>query len=124
MAAHCAEQVKARKYNSFAERMNHGLAVLAVETTGAFGEGLLKWLHQCSDRHDVDNFQQSAESRSWSSDTFKRYWMQRLAIAYWRGAFQMVRAQLKAGGEAVRSVPPAVEASFGGGDGAERLRGV
>ena len=34
VAAHCAEQVKARKYNSFAGRMNHGLAVLAVETTG------------------------------------------------------------------------------------------
>ena len=108
------ESHKLSKYaaKALADRLE--LRVAVMESTGAFGPALQDLLQLLSDvgSHSAD-FLATLSQRAWSSNTFKRYWMQRIALAFWRGHTIMVaetrQQRLRSARESSRvffSLPP------------------
>ena len=116
-AARQRESHKLGKYAAKALADRRELRVAVMESTGAFGPALQDLLQLLSDvgSHSAD-FLATSSQRAWSSNNFKRYWMQRIALAFWRGHTIMVAetrqqrlARLRSARESSRvffSLPP------------------
>jgi hypothetical protein len=92
-AATFREDEKKAKYRALAAATMHTVFAAVVETTGAFGRGLQSILATAASCADKAVFSETAHLRTWSSKSFKQYWTQRLAVAFWQGSFQMSIAQ-------------------------------
>jgi hypothetical protein len=91
-AAH-AEVSKLRKYSRSAWDSNRHLFVAVMESaSGTFGRGMLHLIKACELLLNKAVFEESEQDRTWASDTWSKYWRQRLSAAFWRGTFQMVTA--------------------------------
>ena len=99
-AARYKENVKKTKYaDLLAKQTGKSLYVAAMETTGAFGGGLNQLLNATSAIADpILCHRHLAPQWNWTSNSFKRYWRQRLAIAFWSGSFTHAEALIKCGG--------------------------
>jgi hypothetical protein len=99
-AARYAENAKRGKYAEFlAKQTGKSFYVAAMETTGAFGGGLNQLLNITSAVADpILCHRHLTPQWNWTSNSFKRFWRQRLAIAFWSGALTHAEALIKSGG--------------------------
>jgi hypothetical protein len=88
-AAGKREKEKVAKYRALAAERGYRLRALVVESYGAFGNELKKFIAECADRVSKDQFLESVSGITWASRSFKRYWYQRLSVSFWRGSHQM-----------------------------------
>ena len=84
-AANDAERGKLNKYSQLATDENKHLYLLAFEASGAFGHGVSFLLSSLAARADPLAFEATSADRTWASHTWKQYWKQRIACAFWRG---------------------------------------
>ena len=87
-AAASTEAMKHTKYDLLARAINMKLFPVVVETSGAFGKSALEVLQACSTEFARRGLQLHS-STTWASNTFIKYWMQRMSVAHRRGACAM-----------------------------------
>jgi hypothetical protein len=91
-AATAREREKLAKYRALANAKQCKLFAAVMESTGAFGKGLQHLLTLASAAHDRHEFA-AKQGLTWTSNSFKRFWTQRLAVAFWQGTHSMHLAQ-------------------------------
>ena len=92
-AAAYAETTKLRKYSRLAWNSNRHLFVAVMESaSGTFGKGLLHLVKACELLLNKAVFEESEQDRTWASNTWSKYWRQRLSASFWRGTTQMIFA--------------------------------
>ena len=87
-AAESTEDAKHKKYDVLARAINMKLFPVVVETSGAFGKSALEVLQACSMEFARKGLQLH-DSTTWASNTFIKYWSQRMSVAHRRGACAM-----------------------------------
>jgi hypothetical protein len=80
---------KRAKYNTLALNNNCLLYTATQEATGRMSLGYRRLLKACEENHDHEAFERTAIERTWASATFRQYYMQRIAIAFWTGSLAM-----------------------------------
>ena len=108
-AASEAEKGKMRKYSQLATDENKYLYVLAFEASGAFGHGVSFLLSKLASRYDQMAFDATSDDRTWASHSWKQYWTQRLACAFWRGSTIMFQKNAAAERGRHSRIQPSVE---------------
>ena len=92
-AAAYAEVTKLRKYSRLAWNSNRHLFVAVMESaSGTFGKGMLHLIKACELLLNKAVFEESEQDRTWASNTWSKYWRQRLSASFWRGTTQMIFA--------------------------------
>ena len=56
-------------------------------------KGYRKLFKICEERHDRAAFALTAISRTWASASYRQYYIQRIAIAFWSGSLAMQRTR-------------------------------
>ena len=110
---------KANKYTALALHNNHTVLPATLETTGRMSKGFRKVFQICEERHDREAFERTATQRTWASATFRQYYMQRVAIAFWSGSLAMQQRRERLNAHRARTTssflppppPPAVPLS-------------
>lgn len=110
-AAMFREAEKRGKYAHLLRQSGYAIFPVVLESTGAFGPGLQQVLDICAAKVTQVWYAQTALDRTWASRTSSQYWTQRIAVSFWRGAFQMHRvvqeARRRADSEGPSSPAPA-----------------
>ena len=94
-AASAREAFKIRKYKELAREANFSIYTFIAESTGAFGKGIQQVLSIGSASADTSVFSLDTISLSRFPPSFKKFWAQRFAVAFWQGSFQMQKARLR-----------------------------
>jgi hypothetical protein len=92
-AATVREKEKIGKYAPLAAQERFTVFPAVFESFGAMGKGLQSIVSICAAKAVQCHVAQSTLGRTWASQSFHQYWTQVIAVAYWRGAYQMDRAR-------------------------------
>ena len=77
-----------------------------LESFGAMGKGLQSIISICAAKSVESHVVQAALGRTWASQSFHQYWTQVIAVAFWRGAYQMDRARQQKLSQVIEAVVP------------------
>ena len=94
-AASAREALKINKYKELARENNFNIYTFVAESTGAFGKGIQQVLSIGAANADTTAYTLDTISRTRFPPSFKKFWSQRLAIAFWQGSLQMQKARLR-----------------------------
>ena len=90
-AAQFREAEKRGKYAQLLRQSGFAIFPAVLESTGAFGRELQRIVDICTAKVTQVWYAETALDRTWASRTSSQYWTQRIAVSFWRGAFQMDR---------------------------------
>ena len=94
-AASTREAFKIKKYTDLAREANFSIYTFVAESTGAFGKGIQQVLSLGAANADITAYTLDTITRSRFPPSFKKFWSQRLAVAFWQGSLQMQKARLR-----------------------------
>ena len=94
-AASAREALKINKYKELARESNFSIYTFVAESTGAFGKGIQQVLSIGAANADTTAFSLDTISRTRFPPSFKKFWSQRLAVAFWQGSVQMQKSRLR-----------------------------
>ena len=91
-AAHTYEREKTSKYIDLARDLNARVYPAIMETTGAMGRGLQDILAKGDEIVSPAWFDRTEDVRTFTARTFKQFHTQAIAVAFWGGSLQKLKA--------------------------------